>query len=348
MNFSKQDFSYRLPQELIALEPHSPRDESRLLWVQKHLDSFADHSFLDLPRLLPANSLIIANNTKVIPARLQGNRASGGQIEALLVQETASRTWTCKVKNSSRLKIGEKIFFSKGALEATLLEKNPKGLCLLRFGGEKDLFELFEALGHPPLPPYILAARGEKAAQETDKKHYQTLFAESYGAVAAPTAGLHFTERAKNLMEEAGHEFLEITLHVGLGTFEPLRADDLTQHQMHSEEYEISVAAASKINQAKSQGRPILAVGTTSLRALEASASRGRVTAGRKSTDIFIYPPYEFQIPSHLLTNFHLPESTLLMLVAAFAGKEKILHAYQQAIEKKYRFYSYGDCMLIG
>lgn len=318
-----------------------------MLWLKKTSGEMENRQFLDLPQILPPHCLIVVNNSKVIPARLQGQRASGGKLEMLLLKEVKTNTWDCKVKNSSRLKIGEQISLAGGELQATLLEKTEEGTCHLEFSGAENLMEKLEAYGHPPLPPYILAAREKLGNREQDLTNYQTHFAGPYGAVAAPTAGLHFTQTTYDALQAAGHEFVEVTLHVGLGTFEPIRVEDVETHQMHSEEFEISPEAAAKINQAKAEGRPILAVGTTSLRALEGSAKNGQVQPGRRSTEIFIYPPYEFQIPNLLLTNFHLPESTLMMLVAAFCSTDQLMNAYAHAIEEKYRFYSFGDCMLI-
>ncbi len=343
MNLRKEDFAFDLPPELIALEPAQPRGASRLLQLDQ-LGQPSNQRFLDLVYLLPPKTLILLNNTKVIPARLVGQRATGGQLEVLLLRQTAPQTWLCKVKNSAKLKPQERITLAEGRLQAEVLEKQPG--CLLRFVSP-DLLHDLERYGLPPLPPYILQARGKNNQLPGDLENYQTCFAQTPGAIAAPTAGLHFTPEAMRTLAQAGHEFASLTLHVGLGTFEPLREEQISQKKLHPEELYLTPETADRINQAHAAGRPILAVGTTSLRALEAATQGGQVLPGHRTTDLFITPPHRFEIPTHLLTNFHLPESSLLMLVCAFGGQEQVLAAYRWAIEQRYRFYSFGDCMLV-
>ena len=347
MNYSISDYTYELPDRLIAQKPASPRDSSRMLVLNKESQEDLHQAFRELPDFLEENSILVVNNSRVIPARLPGQRETGGAIEALLVQEEALGIWKCKVKNAARIKPGERLAFCQGAIQARLVKKLPDGTCLLQFQDATNLYPALEQHGFAPLPPYIRKARQEEGLRTEDLTTYQTIFAQEYGAVAAPTAGLHFSPQVMDRIREKGIEVLEVTLHVGLGTFEPIRVDDVRQHQMHEERYEISKEVAERITQAKRTGQKVIAVGTTSARTLEAAWQEDHLVSGTGSTDIFIYPPYQFQVVDQLLTNFHLPESTLLMLVSALAGKERMMAAYQGAVEQDYRFYSYGDCMLI-
>lgn len=308
-----------------------------------------EHSeFAHLPDVLQKDSLLILNNSRVIPARLFGRRQTGAKLEILLVREKTPSVWQCRVKNSSKIKIGECLELCDGNLQAELLEKKDDGDCSLKFSYENDFYGLLERQGYAPIPPYIARTRSEEVPRKRDLAQYQTIYAKQYGAIAAPTAGLHFTEEVLDRIAHKDIGIVEITLHVGLGTFEPIRADNIEQHRMHSERYLISRKNAETIDDAIKQKRKIVAVGTTSARALEASWKEGRIRPGNRSTDLFIYPPYRFRVVDRLLTNFHLPESTLLMLVSALAGRDFIMEAYRQAIREKYRFYSFGDCMLIG
>ncbi|MDQ6967370.1 MAG: tRNA preQ1(34) S-adenosylmethionine ribosyltransferase-isomerase QueA [Mariprofundaceae bacterium] len=337
------DFDFELPERLIAKRPLEKRDASRLLrWDD---EAFVDGAIADLPFLVQEGDVWVVNDTRVIPARLLGQKPSGGKVEILLLEPTgATDVWTAWGKANKPLKQGDKVLFGDG-FHAEVLARD--GKCVeIRLVADKqdftDVAQAIEAHGHMPLPPYI-----DRPDSEEDKQRYQTVFATHDGAVAAPTAGLHLTPELMNKMEAAGASFVHVTLHVGPGTFQPVQVDDVHAHKMHEEAYVISKQAAEKINQAKAEGRRVLAVGTTSLRTLEAACVDGVLQAGSGRTDIFIYPGYDFQMVDALLTNFHLPQSTLLMLVSALAGKEQVLKAYDYAIEKAYRFYSYGDAMFV-
>ncbi|MDQ6956419.1 MAG: tRNA preQ1(34) S-adenosylmethionine ribosyltransferase-isomerase QueA [Mariprofundaceae bacterium] len=332
------DFDFKLPEQLIAKRPLEKRDASRLLrWND---ESFEDGDIADLPSLVQAGDVWVVNDTRVIPARLLGKKPSGGKVEILLLEPTGiADVWTAWCKANKPLKEGDKVLFSDD-FYAEVLSRD--GKCVEVKLVAKDAAKAIEIHGHMPLPPYI-----DRPDSEEDKQRYQTVFATHDGAVAAPTAGLHLTPELMADMEKAGAIFVHITLHVGPGTFQPVQVDDVHAHTMHEEAYVISESAAEIIDQAKLEGRRIVAVGTTSLRTLEAASKDGVLQAGAGRTDIFIYPGYTFQIVDALLTNFHLPQSTLLMLVSALAGKEKVLKAYDYAIEKSYRFYSYGDAMFV-
>ena len=332
------DFDFKLPEQLIAKRPLEERDASRLLrWDN---ESFEDGDISDLPSLVQAGDVWVVNDTRVIPARLLGQKPSGGKVEVLLLEPTGTAdVWTAWGKANKPLKEGDQVLFSDD-FYAEILSRD--GKCVEVKLVAEDVAKAIESHGHMPLPPYI-----DRPDSEEDKKRYQTVFATHDGAVAAPTAGLHLTPELMTDMEKAGAIFVHITLHVGPGTFQPVQVDDVHAHTMHEEAYVVSESAAKNINQAKSEGRRIVAVGTTSLRTLEAASKDGVLQAGAGRTDIFIYPGYRFQMVDALLTNFHLPQSTLLMLVSALAGKEKVLKAYDYAIEKAYRFYSYGDAMFV-
>ncbi len=332
------DFDFKLPEQLIAKRPLEERDASRLLrWDN---ESFEDGDISDLPSLVQAGDVWVVNDTRVIPARLLGQKPSGGKVEVLLLEPTGTAdVWTAWGKANKPLKEGDQVLFSDDFYAEILLRD---GKCVEVKLVAEDVAKAIESHGHMPLPPYI-----DRPDSEEDKKRYQTVFATHDGAVAAPTAGLHLTPELMTDMEKAGAIFVHITLHVGPGTFQPVQVDDVHAHTMHEEAYVVSESAAKNINQAKSEGRRIVAVGTTSLRTLEAASKDGVLQAGAGRTDIFIYPGYRFQMVDALLTNFHLPQSTLLMLVSALAGKEKVLKAYDYAIEKAYRFYSYGDAMFV-
>lgn len=347
MSFNKSDYNYFLPQDQIAQKPAEPRDHSRMMVLNTLQKTIEHNSFFELPDIIAKDSILVLNDTKVIPARLLGNRDTGAQLEVLLVQSVGEKRWECKVKNATKLKTNEIFNLCNEQIRATLLKRNQNGHCILEFDYEGDFFEILNQHAFAPIPPYIHKARLEKTDRNQDLKTYQTVYAQDYGAIAAPTAGLHFTDEIIQKLTAKGVEILTITLHVGIGTFEPIRVADIRQHQMHFESYAISEEVATKINQAKFQNRKIVAVGTTSVRTLESAWEGNKLKAGTASTNIFIYPPYQFKVVDQLLTNFHLPESTLLMLISAFSEKDFILEAYQTAVDQKYRFFSYGDCMFI-
>ncbi|HEU4523070.1 MAG TPA: tRNA preQ1(34) S-adenosylmethionine ribosyltransferase-isomerase QueA [Thermoanaerobaculia bacterium] len=340
----RTDFAYELPRELIAQEPR-PRGRSRMMVVTpREGGPLIEHrSFADFPDLLEPGDVLVINDTRVIPARLYA-RPKGqmkNPIEFLLVRQREGGTWETWCRPAKRVRAGDRVVFSE-RLAAEVLEKMDDGRVVIRFEG--DLEEI-ERIGIPPLPPYI----ERETPRESDRESYQTVYAAQRGAIAAPTAGLHFTPEILDAVRARGADIVRITLHVGLGTFRPVKVDDIADHRMDSERYEISGDAAARLNAAIEEGRAIVAVGTTSVRTLESAirAGEGKFKAGSAETSIFITPGFEFQVVSRLLTNFHLPESTLLMLVSAFAGMETIRFAYREAIAERYLFYSYGDCMLI-
>ena len=341
------DFDFELPQELIATEPLSERDQSKLLLVPPE-GPLTDWRFADLPDLLAPGSLLVVNDAKVLPARLLGERKSGAKLEALLVEELGPGKWAAMVKRAAKLKEGEQVLFAGGAIKAHYLGRDPEGKPILEFEQPETLTKDLEAHGLAPLPPYIHKARTTEGDREKDLDTYQTKFAKNYGAVAAPTAGLHVTEDFLARLKEKDIGLAPVTLMVGPGTFEPVRVDNVLEHQMHSEAYQVTAESAAAINQAKAEGRPIVALGTTSLRVLESACVEGKLVPGAGDTDIFIYPGYQFKMVDRLVTNFHLPQSTLMMLVAAFSGTERILAAYNEAVKRRYRFYSFGDAMLLG
>jgi S-adenosylmethionine:tRNA ribosyltransferase-isomerase len=344
------DFTFELPEELVAQAPPPERDGARMLVVDRQAGAWQDRAFRDFPSYIEPGDRLVVNNTRVMPARLFGRRADvlgavqqpTGVVEALLskpLSETPPR-WEALVRPSKKLDIGQVIVFPEG-LEARIVAKGEYGLRTLEFNSGADFYEKIERIGHMPLPPYI--RRADVAA---DRQRYQTVYASTPGAAAAPTAGLHFTDEVLASCREHGAEIVEVTLHVGLGTFQSVRVQTLSEHHMHSERFVLSAEAAETLN--RPEGR-IVAAGTTTVRTLETAAQRhdGAIGACSGETDIFIYPGYRFRAVQGLLTNFHLPESTLLMLVCAFAGTELMLDAYRHAVKERYRFFSYGDCMLI-
>ncbi|MFY9740870.1 MAG: tRNA preQ1(34) S-adenosylmethionine ribosyltransferase-isomerase QueA [Candidatus Sulfotelmatobacter sp.] len=400
------DFNFHLPPELIAQGPLASRDSSRMLHLQRESGHYQDRHFRDLPDLLRPGDVVVFNNTRVFPARLYGRRAGlrsqpvsqsnpatrdflHGRIEVLLTRQlsTQPNDWECLVRPGRKIGVGERLFFSQsgegqnddgqnGELQAEVIARGKFGERHIRFypaenpaGSGLDFYSVLDRVGHVPLPPYI--ARPDSAS---DRERYQTVYAQRPGSVAAPTAGLHFTPQVFDRIHQRGIQTVEITLHLGLGTFQPVRVDRVEDHKIHSETYSISPQAASTINQALRDSRRIVAIGTTTVRTLEhairsikekstkeasikktikeetikeASASEGPIPAGDGTADLFIYPGFEFKAVSAMLTNFHLPQSTLLMLVSAFAGRENVLRAYEHAVSARYRFYSYGDCMFI-
>ncbi|MFO7766358.1 MAG: tRNA preQ1(34) S-adenosylmethionine ribosyltransferase-isomerase QueA [Pelovirga sp.] len=340
------DFDFLLPEGLIAQAPVQRRDASRLMCVERAKGTVATRQFVDIVDVFRSGDVLVVNDTQVIPARLYGSKPSGGKVEVLLVrrdsQPSESEDWLCMTRSSKGLPVGTRIQFDD-RLSAEILEERDELLRRVRFSCCDDFLEVVEEIGHLPLPPYI---RRPDTAE--DRARYQTVFARHKGAVAAPTAGLHFTEEILQQIHARGAKICNLTLHVGPGTFLPVRTDDVREHKMHSEYYSVPQATATMVNRARQQGGRIFALGTTVTRALEtATSDAGVLQAGSGDSDIFIVPGYRFNIVDALVTNFHLPKSTLLMLVSAFAGRELILRAYQQAIAEKYRFFSYGDCMLI-
>ncbi len=341
------DFDYVLPDELIAQTPAEQRDASRLLCLERHSGSIKSQHFADIVDYFKSGDILVLNDTKVIPARLLGQKSTGGKVEVLLVRKHHDATadtdeWLCLTKSSKPLRVGTVVDFAPD-FSAEILEEMANPYRLVRFHCDGDFMQQVETVGHLPLPPYI---RREDC--QNDKSRYQTVFAREAGAVAAPTAGLHFTDKILKQLTALGVEIVTLTLHVGLGTFLPVRVDDIRQHKMHAELFSIPTTTATAVNRARSEGRRIFALGTTSARALEtATTTDGKLQAGSGDSEIFIYPGYQFKIVDALITNFHLPKSTLLMLVSAFAGRDFILSAYRQAVAERFRFFSYGDCMLI-
>lgn len=336
------DFDYELPTELIAQHPAEKRDHSRLLVMDKYTGAVEHHVFKDIVNYLHAGDVLVINNTKVIPARIFGTKEGGtAKIEVLLLKrdEALPNTWEVLVHPGKRAKVGTVIDFGEGRLKGEVIENTSAGR-QITFHFEGIFEEILEELGTMPLPPYI-------HEQLEDQNRYQTVYAKVDGSAAAPTAGLHFTQELLEALKEKGVNIEEVLLHVGLGTFKPVNEEDIEDHEMHSEYYEISEETAERINQAKSEGRRIISVGTTSTRALESAARDGRLIAGSGWTNIFIYPGYEWQIVDGLITNFHLPKSTLMMLVSALSKRELILNAYQEAVAQQYRFFSFGDAMFI-
>jgi S-adenosylmethionine:tRNA ribosyltransferase-isomerase len=345
-------FNYDLPAELIAQHPAAVRSASRLMVVERAESRWTDTQFSEIGKWLMAGDCLVLNDTKVIPARFFAKRATGGRIEGLFVEEEAGGKWVAMLKNAGRLHPGEElVLLGRDTSEyCTLAAVEPLGEGQWRLEADSDLpaFEILEVIGTPPLPPYIRRGRPEENEHlEADIERYQTVYAKEPGAIAAPTAGLHFTQELLEALAAMGVNVAYITLHVGAGTFKPVTAETLDEHKMHSEEYSIDEDNANAINAAKAGGGRIVAVGTTAVRTLEAVGWNGGVAAGAGATDIFIKPGYRFKVVDAMVTNFHLPKSTLIALVAALAGHELTMAAYRHAVQEKYRFYSYGDAMLI-
>jgi len=336
------DFDYDLPKELIAQTPVEPRDASRLMVVERGSGAIQHRYFRDLPEFLHPGDALVLNDTRVMPARLLGHReATGGAMEVLLLKRLSRDRWETLVKPGKKARPGERIQFGGGLLVGTVVGPTEFGGRVIDFTYEGVFEELLERLGQMPLPPYI-------HEQLAEPERYQTVYAREWGSAAAPTAGLHFTPELLDRLTAQGVEIHKITLHVGLGTFRPVEVEDPTQHKMHSEFYEVSPEAAAGINAVRERGGRLLVVGTTSVRTLETAATPdGRLQPGSGWTDIFIYPGYRFKMVDSLVTNFHLPKSTLLMLVSALAGRDLILKAYREAVAQRYRFFSFGDAMLI-
>lgn len=335
------DFDFELPEKLIAQRPPEVRGSSRLLAALPE-KPITDAYFADLPDYVGRGDVLVFNNTKVIKARLFGQKASGGKIEALIERVLDEHTALAHVRSSKSPKPGTELIF-EGGIKAVMVERQEELFCL-RFDGAQTVYELLEQSGHLPLPPYI-----ERTADDKDDSRYQTVYAKHQGAVAAPTAGLHFTDELLAALRAKGVEMAEVTLHVGAGTFQPVRVDNIADHKMHSEWFDVPSETVAAIEAAKARGNRVWSVGTTSMRALESAAREtGRLKAGQGDTDIFITPGYRFNVVDRLITNFHLPKSTLLMLVSALSGMQHIREVYQHAVEQEYRFFSYGDAMILG
>lgn len=333
------DFDFDLPESLIAQYPPSVRGQSRLL-VAKNNEPISDDAFVSLPEFIDAGDVLVFNNTKVIKARLFGQKASGGKVEVLVERVLDQHTVLAHVRASKAPKAGTRLVFDD-LYGAVMLHREGDLFCL-KFESTLEVWDILEQIGHLPLPPYI-----ERSDDEEDLSRYQTIYAKYQGAVAAPTAGLHFTDEVMAALTKKGVEQLFVTLHVGAGTFQPVRVDEISDHKMHSEWFEVTEETVAAIHAAHARGNKVWAVGTTSLRALESAARSGSLKSGSQETDIFITPGFEFKVVDRLLTNFHLPKSTLLMLVSAFSGFDEIKQIYQHAIDKQYRFFSYGDAMLL-
>jgi S-adenosylmethionine:tRNA ribosyltransferase-isomerase len=355
------EFDYQLPEELIAQEALPEREMSRMLRLSRAGGQVEDRLFREFPELLRPDDLVVFNNTRVLPARLYGHRSGSrayplsaqnpasrdflrGSIEVLLTKQVSADEWECLVRPGRKIGIGERLFFGEdGELVAEVVARGSFGERRIRFQPVPNFWAELERLGHVPLPPYI-----SREDRSSDRDRYQTVYARERGSVAAPTAGLHFTPEILARLRERGVETAEITLHVGLGTFQSVRVERVEEHKLHRESYSISAEAAERINRALEQNRRVVAIGTTTVRTLEhAARDSGRVQPGSGEADLFIYPGFQFRVVGALLTNFHLPKSTLLMLVCAFGGKVNMLNAYRHAVEQRYRFYSYGDCMFV-
>ena len=335
------DFMYDLPESSIAQSPVEPRDHSRLMVLDRSDDSIAHKHFYDVIDYLNPGDVLVINDTRVIPARLLGERVpSGGACEVFLLKQLAPKRWETLVRPGKKLRPGAQVSFGGGRLIATIAETTDAGGRIVDFECDGPFEAALDALGEMPLPPYI----HEKLA---DRERYQTVYARAEGSAAAPTAGLHFTPELMERIRNKGVEIVPVLLHVGLGTFRPVKAEDIRDHEMHSEYFEVTEEAAAKVNAAKDRGSRVIAVGTTSVRTLESAAENGRLVAKKGNTNIFIYPGYKYQLVDALITNFHLPGSTLIMLVSALYDREKILAAYETAVKEGYRFYSFGDAMLI-
>ncbi|MEI8390309.1 MAG: tRNA preQ1(34) S-adenosylmethionine ribosyltransferase-isomerase QueA [bacterium] len=341
------DFDYVLPEELIAQFPSEKRDESSLMVLDKQNKTVEHKKFFDIVDFLDKNDVLVLNNTRVIPARLFGKKSTGARIEIFLLEKKTENKWEVLIKPSKRVSAGTIIEFSE-ELKAKIIERLPNDKWLVEFIFEGIFNEILSKIGNIPLPPYIERQLTDEAIKKLDFERYQTVYAKNPGSVAAPTAGLHFTEEILEKLGQKGVEVCYVTLNVGLGTFRPVKTEKILDHQMDREFYEIPETTAEVINKAKAQGKNIVAVGTTTVRTLESAfRTNGEISETSGWSQMFIYPGYKFNVTDKLITNFHLPKSTLLMLVSALAGKDFILEVYKEAIEKKYRFYSYGDCMFI-
>ncbi len=342
MELLKKDYYYDLPEELIAQDPLEKRSDSRLMVLDKETGKTEHHRFYEIIDMLNTGDCLVLNNTKVIPARLIGSRAeTGAAIEVLLLKRISDRDWECLVKPGKKARPGQEIIFGDGVLKGTIKDVVEEGNRIISFDFDGIFEEILDKLGEMPLPPYI-------THKLKDRDRYQTVYAKFEGSAAAPTAGLHFTKELLSAIEAKGVKLAFVTLHVGLGTFRPVKEENILEHHMHSEYYAVSKEAADLINETKKSGGRVICVGTTSCRTIESAADEtGTVHAGEADTEIFIYPGYRFKVLDALITNFHLPESTLIMLVSALAGREHVLAAYSEAVRERYRFFSFGDAMFI-
>ena len=336
------DFYYDLPKELIAQTPLEPRDSSRLLVLDREKQTLEHKHFYDIIDYLNEGDLLVANDSRVLPARIYGIKdETGAKVEFLLLKQVANNRWETLCKPGKKARVGTKFSFGNGILRATVVDVKDDGNRIVDFDCEENFFTTLDKIGQMPLPPYI-------TAELKDKERYQTVYSHELGSAAAPTAGLHFTTELMDRIKAKGIKIAYVTLHVGLGTFRPVKVDDVTKHKMHSEHYEVPEETAKLINETKKNGGRVIAVGTTSCRTLESVAAMyGEIKPCEGVTDIFIYPGFEFKVLDGLITNFHLPESTLIMLVSAFAGYDFIMNAYKEAVKEKYRFFSFGDAMFI-
>lgn len=340
-DFKTKDFWYDLPQELIAQTPLEKRDSSRLLVMNKETGELSHRHFYDIVEYLNPGDCLVMNDSRVLPARLLGHRPTGGAVELLLLRDLGDKKWECLAKPGKKIRPGQEVIFGNGELTATVEEVQEDGNRIVRFHYEGIFLEILEHLGKMPLPPYI-------QAELQDQERYQTVYSRETGSAAAPTAGLHFTKELLEQIEKKGVTLAYVTLHVGLGTFRPVKAEQISQHHMHSELCMMSRETAQLLNDTRKRGGRIVCVGTTSCRTLESLVNPdGTFEEKSKWTDIFIYPGYTFRAMDALITNFHLPESTLVMLVSAFAGRDHILHAYEEAVKERYRFFSFGDAMFL-
>ena len=336
------DFWYDLPEELIAQTPLEQRDTSRLLVLDKDTGDVKHQHFYDIIEYLRPGDCLVMNDSRVLPARLLGHRPTGGAVEVLLLRDLGNKRWECLCKPGRKMQVGHEVIFGDGELTATVVEVQDTGNRVVEFHYEGIFLEVLERLGKMPLPPYI-------KAELQDQERYQTVYSREVGSAAAPTAGLHFTNELLDKIREKGVKTAFVTLHVGLGTFRPVKAEDISEHHMHSELCMISAETAAVLNETRAAGGRIICVGTTSCRTLESLVNEdGSFEAKSKWTEIFIFPGYQFKAMQALITNFHLPESTLVMLVSAFAGRENVLIAYEEAVRERYRFFSFGDAMFIG
>ena len=349
------DFDFEISEERIAQQPLTKRDESRLLVLNKTSGTIEHKRFYQIIEFLTNDDLLVLNNTKVLPARLMGRKQSGGVVEILLLREMSPFKWDVLIKSSSKPKPGQHIEFDQSELIGTIVDSPINGQCLIvfsknfeKFNSQKEFLQILNIIGKPPLPPYIKRKKNCNINDFRDKKRYQSVFAKKIGAIAAPTASLHFTNELLEKIQKIGVEIVYVTLHVGIGTFKPIKVDDYSKHVMDTEYYEVTESAANSIINARKKNKRIISVGTTSCRVLETIIKNNdNFSANSGLTNLFIYPPYNFKITNALITNFHQPRTTLLLLVSAFAGKENILKAYKSAINNDYRFFSYGDCMMI-
>jgi S-adenosylmethionine:tRNA ribosyltransferase-isomerase len=342
------EFDYILPEELIAQKPSEKRENSKMMVLHRDEHKIEHKHFFDIVDVLDENCILILNNTKVMPARLYGYKDTGAKIEVFLLKEKDDNIWEVLIKPSKRVRVGTVIKISDELSVEVLMPLPDDGKWLVKMIYEGELFEILHRVGNIPLPPYIERKMADEDLKKLDFERYQTVYAKDEGSVAAPTAGLHFTKEILNKLEQNGVQIGYVTLNVGIGTFRPVKCDNILDHHMDSESFEIAQQTADLINQAKKDGKKLVAVGTTTVRTLETAYKLfGEIKACKSASELFIYPPYEFKVVDKLITNFHLPKSTLLLLVSALATKEFIFEAYDEAIKNKYRFYSYGDCMFI-